>query len=125
MQSHVYFESLEELAVSDKTPSSTEVSSNKKNEEEETKEIISDVEKVPLNDSITYEEVAESQHELESPKKDDFLNETGNALLNQITSSQPSNLMENLEKLLETGYAELIKSDAISLGEDENEWKDF
>jgi len=125
VQSHVYFESLEELAVSDKTPSSTEVSSNKKNEEEETKEIISDVEKVPLNDSITYEEVAESQHELESPKKDDFLNETGNALLNQITSSQPSNLMENLEKLLETGYAELIKSDAISLGEDENEWKDF
>lgn len=113
------------MAVSDKTPSSTEVSSNKKFEEEEAKEIISDVGKVPLNDSITYEEVAESQHELESPKIDDFLNEGGNAFLTHNTASQTSNLMENLEKLLETGYAELIKSELLSQGEDENEWKDL
>lgn len=60
MQNHVYFESLEELTISDKTPSSTEVSS-KKFEEEEAKEIVDNVENVPLNDSITYEELTDSQ----------------------------------------------------------------
>ena len=125
MQSHVYFESIEELAVSDKTPSSTEVSSNKKFEEEEAKEIIEDVEKVPLNDSITYEEVTESQHELESPKIDDLLDQAGNAFIEHMSASQTSNLVENLEKLLETGYAELIKSELLSQGEDETEWKDL
>jgi len=35
-----------------------------------------------------------------------------------MTASQSGSLMENLEKLLETGYAELIQSETLSQGED-------
>ena len=102
--------------MSDKTPSSTEVSS-KKLEEEEAKEIVDNVENVPLNDSITYEELADSQPE-ESPQKDNFLNEVAHTFVEHITASQSGNLMENLEKLLETGYAEMIQSELLSQGDD-------
>ena len=104
------------------SPNSTETS-EKKFEVTEVKEAISDVELVPLNDSITYEEVAESIHDEES--KEDSSNK-GLTYFEKTTYSQSSKVMEDLEKLLETGYAELIRSSSLlSQGDDVEEWKDI
>ena len=122
VQSHIYFESLEEKAAGERSPGSTDAS-EKKFEAEEAKEIVGDVETAPLNDSITYEEVADSQHDDEADRKDlqdkkdpdDFM---GQAALVLVEKGQASKVMADLENLLETGYAELIKSELLSQGND-------
>lgn len=114
VQSHIYFENLEEKAADERSPSSTDAS-EKKFEAEEAKEIVGDVETVPLNDSITYEEVADSQHDDEADRKDDFMSQAALAL---VEKGQASKVMADLENLLETGYAELIKSELLSQGDD-------
>lgn len=122
VQSHIYFESLEEKAAGERSPGSTDAS-EKKFEAEEAKEIVGDVETAPLNDSITYEEVADSQHDDEADRTDhqdkkdpdDFM---GQAALALVEKGQASKVMADLENLLETGYAELIKSELLSQGDD-------
>lgn len=131
VQSHIYFESLEEKAAGERSPGSTDAS-EKKFEAEEAKEIVGDVETAPLNDSITYEEVADSQHDDEADRTDhqdkntiqsiqhqqdpdDFM---GQAALVLVEKGQASRVMADLENLLETGYAELIKSELLSQGDD-------
>ena len=122
VQSHIYFESLEEKAAGERSPGSTDAS-EKKFEAEEAKEIVGDVETAPLNDSITYEEVADSQHDDEADRTDhqdkkdpdDFM---GQAALALVEKGQASKVMADLENLLETGYAELIKSELLSQGND-------
>ena len=122
VQSHIYFESFEEKAACERSPGSTDAS-EKKFEAEEAKEIVGDVETAPLNDSITYEEVADSQHDDEADRTDhqdkkdpdDFM---GQAALALVEKGQASKVMADLENLLETGYAELIKSELLSQGDD-------
>lgn len=112
MQCHNFFENLEEEAAGGQSPGSTDAS-EKKYEIEVTTELIGDVEKVPLNDSITYEEVTESQHDDVDRKNDEFLSQAAMAL---VEKGQASKVMADLENLLETGYAELILSEQLSEG---------
>jgi len=74
VQSHIYFENLEEKAGGEGSPGSTDAS-EKKFEEEATNVVVGELESVPLNDSVTYEEVAESQQDGEKATgdKDDFV----------------------------------------------------
>lgn len=110
MQSHAYFESLEEKGAGEGSPGSTDAS-EKKFEAESAKQIVGDVETVPLNDSITYEEAADGQHEDGTDQKDDFM---GQAALALVENGQASKVVADLENLLETGYAELILSEQLS-----------
>jgi len=113
VQSHAYFESLEEKGAGEGSPGSTDAS-EKKFEAESAKQIVGDVETVPLNDSITYEEATDSQQEDETDgtgQKDDLM---GQAALALVEHGQASKVMADLENLLETGYAELILSEQLS-----------
>jgi len=47
------------------------------------------------------------------------------AALILVEKGQASKVMKDLEKLLETGYAELIKSSLLSQGDDADEWNEF
>ena len=112
----MYFESLEEKVPGEGSPGSTDASEEKKFEPEAAKQIVGDVEAVPLNDSITYEEVADSQHEDGAEQKGDFMSQAALAL---VENGQASKVMADLENLLETGYAELIQSEQESQDADE------
>ena len=83
VQSHAYFESLEEKGAGEGSPGSTDAS-EKKFEAESAKQIVGDVETVPLNDSITYEEAADGQQEdgaVQKDDEDDFMGQAALALV--------------------------------------------
>ena len=110
VQHHCYFEAIEESSSSGGAQGSTEVS-EKKFEEEEVKEIAQSIDKVPLNESFTYEEGSDSESE-QSPQKKEA-NSGAKSLEVRESQEVTGDLVENLEKLLETGFAELIRTEHI------------
>ena len=94
MQSHIYFENLEEKSGGEVSPESTKSSEKK----------IEELESVPLNDSVIYEEVIESHQDDKkvTGEKDDLVN------MSMVEYDRASKVMAELENLLFPGSSELI-----------------